>query len=117
MAESQVRRANAFAQIAAAAGALPTTHRPTGNHKTVPAEQPTETVAVVETAGATPVLAAEATALPAPTIAPAGAAAVAAPVLHPAQLPNIGGQATPIPRARDRRTAAYYRMAVRRRSR
>jgi LPXTG-motif cell wall-anchored protein len=73
----------------------PPTRRPSGNHKTpVPTEQPTEAVVVAEAVGATPVLAAEATALPAPTSAPAGAAAVTAPAMRPAQLPNTGGQAS-----------------------
>jgi LPXTG-motif cell wall-anchored protein len=78
-----------------AATAPPATHRPNRDKTPVPTEQPTETMVVVEAVGVTPVLAAEATALPAPTTAPAGAAAVAAPALRPSQLPNTGGQANP----------------------
>jgi LPXTG-motif cell wall-anchored protein len=74
-----------------AATAPPATRRPDRDKTPVPTEQPTETAVVVETVGVAPVLAAEATALPAPTIAPAGAAAVAAPALRPSQLPNTGG--------------------------
>jgi LPXTG-motif cell wall-anchored protein len=78
-----------------AATVPPATHRPNRDKTPVPTEQPTETMVVVEAVGVTPVLAAEATALPAPTTAPAGAAAVAAPALRPSQLPNTGGQANP----------------------
>jgi len=75
--------------------APPATHRPNRDKTPTPAEQPTVIAVVVETVGVAPVLAAEATALSAPTSAPAGAATVAAPALRPSQLPNTGGQANP----------------------
>jgi LPXTG-motif cell wall-anchored protein len=78
-----------------AATAPQATRRPNRDKTPVPTEQPTETMVAVEAVGITPVLAAEATALPAPTIAPAGAAAVAAPAMRPSQLPNTGGHANP----------------------
>ncbi len=118
MAESLNLVAQVSAQLSGAAGAPPApteqattpvatsppppTRRPSGNHKTpIPAEQPTITVVAGEAIGATPVLAAEATALPAPTIASAaneqaGAAPVAVPALRPSKLPNTGGRASPI---------------------
>jgi LPXTG-motif cell wall-anchored protein len=123
MAESLDLVANASAQLSGAAGAPapvptdvatvpaeqatapaapvptnappPATHRPNRDKTPTPAEQPAVTAVIAETVGIAPVLAAEATALPAPTSAPAGAAAVAAPALGPAQLPNTGGQVTP----------------------
>jgi LPXTG-motif cell wall-anchored protein len=113
MAESLDLVENASAQISGAAGAPPAlteqatvpaivpappaatpppaTRRPNRDKTPVPTEQPTVTAVAVEAVGVTPVLAAEATALPAPTSAPAGAASVAAPVLQPSQLPNTGG--------------------------
>jgi len=90
-----------------AATAPPATRRPKGKDKTpAPAEQPTVTVVAGEAVDATPVRAAEVTALPAPTTAPAtneqaGAAPVAAPVppagvaLRPRSLPRTGEPAGP----------------------
>ena len=77
-----------------AATAPPATRRPNRDKTPIPTEQPTVIAVIVEAVGITPVLATEATALPAPTSAPAGAAAVAAPVLHPSQLPNTGEPAS-----------------------
>jgi hypothetical protein len=86
-----------------AATSAPATHRPKGKDQTpTPAEQPTVTVLVGEAESVTPVLAAEATALPAPAAnEQAGAAAVAAPApqagaaVRPRSLPRTGEPAGP----------------------
>jgi hypothetical protein len=90
-----------------AATSAPATRPPKGKDKTsAPAEQPTVTAVAGEAVGATPVLAAELTALPAPSTAPAaneqaGAAPAAAPapapgaVPRPRSLPRTGEPAGP----------------------
>jgi hypothetical protein len=77
-----------------AATSPPATRRPHGEDKTpVPAEQPTLTVVGGEAISATPVLAAEVTALPAPTVAPAANVQAGAAAPRPRSLPRTGDPA------------------------
>lgn len=91
--------ASASAQLAVAAGAPsppaattpPATRTPDREDKTpVAAEQPTMTVVAGEAIGATPILTAEVTALPAPTTAPPANAQPAAAAARPRSLPRTG---------------------------